>query len=122
MEDHTHTEDDQITQMHTIAGRRSISNAVARLSGRLKRSRSAAPLTTGNTNMVIGVSVEEATAEAPEAESSRSTAYVSGGLRNQPSTLSMSASNSSGNRWVGKVKGFTQKFKRKSKIGHSETR
>ncbi|KAF9460722.1 hypothetical protein BDZ94DRAFT_880937 [Collybia nuda] len=110
-------EDSHVTQMRQIAGRQSISKAVGGfLPRRLSRARSANVIATGDGNMVIGVSVEEATVESEEGvETSRASVHAPGGLRNQASRLSMAGSSPARSSWVAKAKGFTQKFRRKSK-------
>lgn len=103
--------------MRQIAGRQSISKAVEGfLPRRLSRARSTNVLTTGDGNMVIGVSVEEATVESEEGvETNCARVHAPGGLRNQASRLTMAGSSPPRSNWVAKAKGFTQKFRRKSK-------
>lgn len=110
-------EDSHVTQMHQIAGRQSISKAVGGLlPRRLSRARSANVLSTSEANMVIGVSVEEATVESAEgAETSFTSVHAPGALRHQPSRLTMAGSSPARNKWVSKAKVFTQKFRRKDK-------
>ncbi|RDB25166.1 hypothetical protein Hypma_007981 [Hypsizygus marmoreus] len=117
-DDNAHLEEDNhVTQMHRIVGRQSISQTVGGLlPRRLSRSRSANVLLAGEANVVIGVSVEEATVEAAEgAEMSGTSIHAPGALRNQPSRLTMAGSSPARNSWVAKAKGFTQKFRRKDK-------
>jgi len=111
-----HLEDNHVTQMHQIAGRQSISKTIGSLlPRRLSRTRSANILV-GEANVMIGVSVEEATEESAEgAEASQTVIHAPGALRNQPSRLTMAGSSPARNNWVAKAKGFTQKFRRKSK-------
>lgn len=120
-------EDDvHVTQVQQIAGRRqSISKAVGNmLPRRISRARSVnvlAPSPTSDTNVVIGVSVEEAIIDAPEeaAEAAtghgRATVYALGALRSRASTFTMGYSRTSPDKgWVTKAKGLTEKFRRKS--------
>ncbi|GLB37342.1 hypothetical protein LshimejAT787_0403930 [Lyophyllum shimeji] len=112
-----HVEDNHVTQIHQIAGRQSISKTVGKmLSRRLSRARSA-NIHVGEGNVIIGVAVEEATVESAEdAEANRVVVHAPRALRNQPSRLTMAGSSPARNSWVAKAKGFTQKFRRKSKI------
>ncbi|KAF5386028.1 hypothetical protein D9615_002325 [Tricholomella constricta] len=111
-----HVEDNHVTQMLHIAGRQSISKAMGGLlPRRLSRARSTNILV-GEANVIIGVSVEEATVESTEGvEASQTVVHAPGALRNQPSRLTMAGSSPARNSWVAKAKGFTQKFRRKSK-------
>jgi len=115
-----HLEDVHVTQMHQIAGRQSISKTVGSLlPRRLSRARSANILA-GEGNVVIGVSVEEATVESAEgAEASHAVVHAPGALRKQPSRLTMAGSSPARNSWVAKARGFTQKFRRKGKVTRS---
>ncbi|TFK45099.1 hypothetical protein BDQ12DRAFT_718206 [Crucibulum laeve] len=120
--DNAHTEDDHhVTQMEQIAGRQSISKKVgSMLPRRLSRARSANVIAAGDANMVIGVSVQEATVETPEDEDederSGASVHAPGGLRYQASRMSMPGSvPPSKGSWVTRAKGFTQKFRRKGK-------
>jgi hypothetical protein len=110
-------EDSHVTQMRQIAGRQSISKAVEGfLPRRLSRARSTNVIATGDANLVIGVSVEEATVESEEGvETSRASVHAPGALRNQASRLTMAGSSPARNSWVAKARGFTQKFRRKGK-------
>lgn len=116
-DDGAHTEDNHVTHMHKIGGRQSISKAVGGLMPRrLSRTRSANVLSSGNGNMIIGVSVEEATVESAEdVDTCCARVHAPGALRNQPSRLTMAGSSPVKDSWVTKAKGFTQKFRRKGK-------
>ncbi|KAF8157204.1 hypothetical protein B0H34DRAFT_712680 [Crassisporium funariophilum] len=118
--DHAHTEDDShVTQMHHIAGRGITAKIIPR---RLSRSHSASviPTTSTEPNVIIGVSVQEATlASTPEdgvvTVSRRASVSASASLRHQSSRSSMArpkTANSS--NWISKAKSFTQKFRRKT--------
>ncbi|GBE80850.1 predicted protein [Sparassis crispa] len=120
--DDDHDTDEALTtHVATIAGRQSISRAVGgMLSRKLSRSRrhSKDVIPLSSSNVVIGVSVEEATVEAEAHESAHhepatSVAYssASSALRHQ---RSMAVEKSSANNWVDKAKGVTQKLRRKS--------
>lgn len=121
-----HEDDDHVTRMQTIAGRRSsISRTVDKLlsnTSQRKRARSVLP-PIENPNVEIGVSVEEK--EAPveiEGDAERAKAYAdntdtkkvlrtkrsSSWLQSIPSVLAPGA-------LATRAKGFTQKFRRKSK-------
>lgn len=76
--------------------------------------RSANALATGGANIIIGVSVEEATVESEGAEISYTNVHVPGGLRHRPSRLTMAGSSPARKNWVAKAQGFTQKFNRKA--------
>ncbi|KAF8891873.1 hypothetical protein BD779DRAFT_153865 [Infundibulicybe gibba] len=111
-----HTEDNHITQMHKIAGRQSISKTVGGLlPRRLSRARSAHVIANGDANVVIGVSVEAKVEATEHAGDSRAQVHAPGNLRSQPSKLSMHGPNSAPSGWMLKAKGFTQKFRRKSR-------
>ncbi|KAL1678279.1 hypothetical protein EV122DRAFT_212470 [Schizophyllum commune] len=116
------SDEHHITQMQQIVPRQNtISRAVGgMLPRRLSRARSERVI--GNqqeTNLVIGVSVSEATVEATaEEEGAMETRIVvQRPLRNQPSRLSMAESTPASTGWVSKAKNFTSKFKRKSTAG-----
>lgn len=114
-------EDGHVTQLHQIAGRQTISQTVeGLLPRRLSRARSANVLAAGDARMVIGVSVEEATRESGEGgEASRASVHAPGGLRSQPSRITMAGSSPARSNWVAKAKGLTEKLRRKSKSsGH----
>ncbi|KAG5645403.1 hypothetical protein DXG03_006227 [Asterophora parasitica] len=110
-----HMEDDHVTQMLHIAGRKTISKAVGGfLPRRLSRAHSTSVFV-GEANMIIGVSVEESTVESAEGAEASQTIIHAGALRNQPSRVTMAGSSPARNSWVAKAKGFTQRFRRKSK-------
>lgn len=109
-------EDNHVTQMRRIAGRQSISKAVGGfLPRRLSRSRSANVVLTGGANVVIGVSVEEATVESKEDGGSSASVHAPHALRSRTSKLNMNEPMGPSSSWAAKAKGFTQKFRRKSK-------
>lgn len=115
-------EDHGVTQLHIVGGRQSmsISKAVGNLLPRkLSRARSATIVSTeASTNVVIGVSVEEATAEAHDAEGGEHPVVV-GAVVSGPSTQRPVSSDSSslGGRIVGRARSLTEKFRRKSTNG-----
>ncbi|KAG5636943.1 hypothetical protein H0H81_006339 [Sphagnurus paluster] len=106
--------------MRHIAGHQGISKAVGGfLPRRLSRARSS-QLLVGDASVVIGVSVEEAMVESADGtEASQTVIHAPGGLRNQPSWLSMVGSLPARNGWIAKAKGFTRKFRRQSKTDPS---
>ncbi|KAJ6612289.1 hypothetical protein B0H10DRAFT_1807815 [Mycena sp. CBHHK59/15] len=115
-DDDAHEEDHHVTQMHTIAPRQSISRAVGGFfPRRLSRARSTVLPSSGDGNVVIGVSVEAATVEmAEDAVLNPTVVHAPGGLRSQASKGSM-ASVPGKNNWALRAKNFTKKFRRKSK-------
>ncbi|KAH7921443.1 hypothetical protein BV22DRAFT_1038658 [Leucogyrophana mollusca] len=124
LEDDTyHLEDDHhVTQVERIAGRQTLPKTMgAILPRRLSRTQSQNVLSSANTNVVIGVSVEEATVDAshPRHEGSRAMAYAtkSTALRTRASTLSVPNAQPSGNSLMARAKGIAQKMRRKSKAG-----
>lgn len=110
-------DDHHVTQMQTIAGRQTLTK---RLSRRLSRARSrSSVLPTGDTNLVIGVSVVEATVETPSTDNTPATPTTSavvssGSLQRKSSQISIGGSREPGN-WISKARDLTQKFRRKSK-------
>ncbi|KAL0955723.1 hypothetical protein HGRIS_001940 [Hohenbuehelia grisea] len=113
------TEDDhQVTQVEQIPARQSISKAVeSLLPRRLSRSRSStvtAPLPEMN-GLVIGISVEEATAEAQEDHPPvRAVAFSSAIPRGKSVKAAFSDFTMSGGNWVDRTKASIRKFRRKS--------
>ncbi|RXW23171.1 hypothetical protein EST38_g2713 [Candolleomyces aberdarensis] len=120
--DHAHAEDpDQVIQVQQIAPKQSIASKM--IPRRLSRARP--PMVTSG-DPIIGVSVQETTvhSSAPSEEGGEHTpaarvtvTSVHAGLRSQPSRASLTgttSSNSSGG-WVSRARGFTQKFRRKTK-------
>ncbi|KAG6920043.1 hypothetical protein DXG01_010111 [Tephrocybe rancida] len=116
LDENAHREEDHATQMLHIAGRQSISKAVGNfLPRRLNRARSANVLVT-DANVVIGVSVEEATEEAAEgAEIAQTVIHAPGALRNQSSRLTMAGSSPARSSWIHKAKSFARKLRRKNR-------
>lgn len=121
--DHAHIEDpDQVTQVQQIAPKQSIASKM--IPRRLSRARP--PMVTSG-DPIIGVSVQETTvhSSAPSEEGGDSPTSVTratvtsvhAGLRSQPSRASLSGTTSSGSSggWVSRARGFTQKFRRKTK-------
>ncbi|KAJ8474451.1 hypothetical protein ONZ45_g15945 [Pleurotus djamor] len=103
------TEEDHITQVQYVNPQPTpISKAVGNLlPRRLSRARSATVVSSlQDSNVVIGVSVEEATAEAQEGHSPVAGAKVYG--PGGPKLGSLPG------RWVGRAKSLTQKFRRRS--------
>lgn len=128
-DDDMHSEDDHhhVTRMQTIAGRHNrISKTVDKVSALLTRNLSHKQRRRATTisippakDMVIGVSVEQATVEAEtdKAMFKRATAYAGGSqhtLRKRSSWLSMPGSIGQGRIGM-KTKAFTQKFRRKGR-------
>lgn len=120
LDDSAHTEDDNhVTQVHQIAARQSISKTMGVfLPRRLSRARSANVLKSGDSTLVIDVSVQEATVETPSEEgvtiSRRASVHAPGSLRNQSSRLTMADSTPASRGWVTKAKEFTMKIRRRS--------
>ncbi|KAJ7590605.1 hypothetical protein C8J56DRAFT_1046860 [Mycena floridula] len=114
--DEGHEEDaHHVTQIQQIAGRQSISKAVGGLlPRRLSRSQSANVISSGDGNMRIGISIQQATVENqhPAVASVQATAASP---RSRASQQDLATSFSSKANWMAKAKGFTQKFRRKSK-------
>ncbi|CAA7268642.1 unnamed protein product [Cyclocybe aegerita] len=123
-----HTEDDNhVTQMQHIAAKPSISAKM--IPRRLSRSHSASVIPNramGNaeSNMIIGVSVQEATTvktvreegDDDDVAAVSTTVQASSKLRSQPSRTSLSVTTKTApSGWFSIAKGFTQKFKRKNK-------
>jgi len=125
LDEEAHKEEDHhVTQVHQIVGRHTISKAMGNLiPRRLSRARSASVIANGDANMVIGVSVEEATVESPvDIEASRRViVHAPGNLRSQTSHGSMACSTSATSSWLTKAKVFTQKFRPKSKSVSTHT-
>ncbi|KAJ3865001.1 hypothetical protein EV359DRAFT_80882 [Lentinula novae-zelandiae] len=125
-----HAEDDNhVTQVHRIAARQTLSRAVGSfLPRRLSRARSRPVIEDSDGTLVIGVSVQAATAtveESSPAESHLPSTTVTVGASLAPklhskesmSSLKSTSSNSnwaSNNAWVSKAKDFTKKLRRKS--------
>ncbi|KAG6813762.1 hypothetical protein H0H92_007714 [Tricholoma furcatifolium] len=116
LDEDAHREQEHATQMLHIAGRQSISKTVTNyLPRRLSRARST-NLLVADANVVIGVSVEEATVESPEgAEAGRTVIHAPGSLRNQTSRLTMPGALPSRSNWIAKAKSFALKLRRKTK-------
>lgn len=109
-DEEAHAEDAHgVTQIHQIAGRQTISKAVGGLiPRRLSRSQSANVMSSRDASMVIGISVQEATVEAAEDDTSnQAMVHASGSLNRQG--------------WLTKAKSFTKKFRRKSKLGLTDS-
>ncbi|KAG6866688.1 hypothetical protein C0991_000798 [Blastosporella zonata] len=123
LDEDAHQEEDHATQMLHIAGRQTISKAVGNfLPRRLSRARSANILV-ADANVVIGVSVEEATVVfTGGAEAAQTVVHAPGALRNQPSRLTMAGSSPARSSWVHKAKSFALKLRRKSKDIESSAR
>ncbi|KAF5355451.1 hypothetical protein D9758_006291 [Tetrapyrgos nigripes] len=119
-DERAHAEDaHQVTQVHRIAPRQSISRTVGSLiPRRLSRaSRQVIAETNAAGDVVIGVSVEAATVEAEggAGEAVQATVHAPG-LRPKASKASLvSLGSGSGGGWLHKAKSFTGKFRRKSK-------
>jgi len=128
-----HAEDDNhVTQVHRIAPRQTFSRAVGSfIPRRLSRARSRPVIEDLDGTLVIGVSVQAATATTVEESSSvhhpHSTTVTAGGNSSLSPTLNSKASKSSlrsvssstnwrpnNNNWVAKAKDFTKKLRRKS--------
>ncbi len=113
-DDDANTEDvHHVTQMHQIGGRQNtISRAVGGLlSGKLGRARSSSVVQgTPSSNMVIGVSVEEATTEHAPGDDGPGTRTVVHTLRSQRSTNSLTRKES----LMERARGLTKKLRRKS--------
>lgn len=115
-------EDHGVMQLHIVGERQSmsISKAVGNLLPRkLSRAQSATiGSTEASTNMLIGVSVEEVTAEAHDAEGGEHPVIV-GAVVSSPSTQRpmLSEPSSLGRRIVGCARSLTEKFRRKSTNG-----
>ncbi|EIW54066.1 uncharacterized protein TRAVEDRAFT_74349 [Trametes versicolor FP-101664 SS1] len=136
-------DEEQVTQMETIAGRVSLGKAMGGLiARRLSRSRTRSrDILATPSGLLIGVSVEEATTEAEHGEEDsldaphtpNGTAFVyaaqADGLRSRRSTVSMPGTAAPGEGagapasqerrlsaagWVAKAKDLTKKFRRKS--------
>lgn len=120
VDDSAHAEDDNhVTQVHQIAARQSISQTMGVfLPRRLSRARSANVLKSGDSTVLIGVSVQEATVETPSEDgvtiSRRASVHAPGSLRNQSSRLTMADSIPYSSGWVNKAKDFTMKLRRRS--------
>ncbi|KAF8811656.1 hypothetical protein BYT27DRAFT_6441028 [Phlegmacium glaucopus] len=107
-----------VTQMHQIAGRPSItSNGILR---RLSRSHSmtVTPIMGAESNLMIGVSVQESTSESTsedgmEARSRRSSVHAPGMLPQLSSNSSIPGSSLLPTNWTSKVKDLMHKFRRK---------
>ncbi|KAF9016111.1 hypothetical protein BDZ89DRAFT_1075907 [Hymenopellis radicata] len=102
-----------VTQMHQIGGRQNtLSRAVGGLlAGRLGRARSASVVQSSPTsNMVIGVSVEEATTEHAPGDDAPGPQTVVHTLRSQRSTNSLTRKES----LMDRARGLTKKLRRKS--------
>jgi hypothetical protein len=118
LDEEAHKEEDHhVTQVHQIAGRHTISKAMGNLlPRRLSRARSASVNANGDANVVIGVSVEEATVESQlDIEGSRVIVHAPGNLRSQASQGSMVCSTSGTSGWKSKAKVLSQKLRPKSK-------
>ncbi|TFK74661.1 hypothetical protein BDN72DRAFT_671136 [Pluteus cervinus] len=103
-----HAEDHQhVTQMRSIAGKQSLTKTVGGLlPRRLSRSRSG--ILVSPPNVVIGVSVQESTAETSE-EHEGATVHASG-LLHRSSETNMNKTGNGSNGWLSKAKGLTQKI------------
>ncbi|TRM69046.1 hypothetical protein BD626DRAFT_472726 [Schizophyllum amplum] len=115
------SDEHHVTQMQQIMPRQ---NTISRAVGgiiprRLSRARSERVMGPQDTNLVIGVSVSEATVEATAEEEADmdSRIVVQRTLRSQPSRLSMAETTPASSGWVNKAKNFTSKFRRKSSAG-----
>ena len=130
--DHAHLEDgNQVTQMQHIAGKQSISARI--MPRRLSRAHSATVIPTHNftsaeSNVLIGVSVQEATEDAapqdgdgtiPERRASVQALGIPA-LRTKTSKSSLILTKSSNAGWLSKAKGLTSKFRRKANGKPSE--
>ena len=106
-------ENDHTTQIQ-ITGPQNLSRAMqAFLPRQLTRSRSIDVVTAMDMNVVIDVSVEQATVESTkDDEPNQASVHLGRSLRKQPSTVSMSASSQASKSWVAKAKGFTRRFRR----------
>ncbi|KIK61166.1 hypothetical protein GYMLUDRAFT_43248 [Collybiopsis luxurians FD-317 M1] len=126
-------EDNHVTQIHRIAAPRSLSRTVGSfLPRRLSRARSRPVIEDVDGTMVIGVSVQAATAtveesSAPDSESPLPQATVTAGnnhsltptLNSKASKSSLRSISSSSNwvpnsNWVTRAKDFTRRLRRKS--------
>jgi len=115
-DERAHVEDNhRVTQMLHIAGRQSISKAVGSLlPRRLSRARSS-NIVLEDANVVIGVSVEEATVESAEdAEAYHVVVHAPAILRNRTSRLSMAGSSPARSDWIARAKALAHKFRRKA--------
>ena len=96
--------------MHQFPGRGGISKKMGNLlPRRLSRARSA--LTAGE--LVIGVSVEQATVEASEGADVKITTVHGPNCPRRSSSLAQLLSPQTGKHWVAKAKGLTQKIRRR---------
>jgi len=119
--------EDHVTQVHHFPRKQSISRAVGGMLNRtVSSSRSKADLKPPNRqNVVIGVSVEEATVEhhghdQEEIRSSKSTSIVQVSSKRRPSGKNQDNDNDRAG-WVNKAKGLTKMVKRRSRApGGSE--
>lgn len=115
-------EDHGVMQLHIVGGHQSmsISKAVGNvLPWKLSRAQSAMIVSTeASTNVLIGVSVEEAITEAHDAEGGEHPVVV-GAVVSGPSTQRpvLSDSSSLGRRIVGRARSLTEKFRQKSTNG-----
>ncbi|KAJ3829625.1 hypothetical protein EV361DRAFT_248834 [Lentinula raphanica] len=129
--DESHAEDDdQVTQVHRIAARQTLSRTVGSfLPRRLSRARSRPVIEDSDGTLVIGVSVQAATATVEEASGDinshlpSTTVSVGASLtpklqsKESKSSLRSTSSNNnwrSSNNWMAKAKDFTKKLRRKS--------
>ncbi|KAF8627775.1 hypothetical protein AX17_006140 [Amanita inopinata Kibby_2008] len=114
-------EDQHITQVYTVTGRHSFTKAMNEfLPRRLSKSVSeqVVPYSPRDSNVVIGVSVEEATVEVNEdsEEPAGATVYAPNSVRNRSSRLTLpGSSNSTGAAWAAKAKDITTKIRQRSK-------
>jgi hypothetical protein len=116
-------ESDHVTQVHRIAGRQSLRSVGGILQRTLTRSRSKTNLSSGvDTNVVIGVVVEEDHMEEPDfretppRQASRAMAYVQAPCTLTPQssrlTISGAGTTASGGSWKSKA---GELFKRKAR-------
>ncbi|KAI0919243.1 hypothetical protein AcV5_002208 [Taiwanofungus camphoratus] len=118
---HDHVDEEQFIQVENIAGKQSISKAISRRLSRSK-TRSRDVLSSANSSVIIGVSVEEATVEHEahddaEGRAGTSVAYCPATLPRRESRGSMAGEKGergAAGGWLGKAKGLTHKFRRKS--------
>ncbi|EAU91940.1 hypothetical protein CC1G_11126 [Coprinopsis cinerea okayama7 len=125
--DEAHTEDlSQVIQVQQIPSKTSTISKI--LPRRLSRARSSSVIPSSEGNVVpigIGVSVQETTVHSSAASiaetesrgpSRRASVHAPRMLKSQPSKASLKGSTTSNaTGWVARARGFTQKFRRKSK-------
>ncbi|KAF9524339.1 hypothetical protein CPB83DRAFT_877663 [Crepidotus variabilis] len=124
--EHAHSEDrNHVTQMQHIAGKQSISSRI--IPRRLSRANSTSvmpsTLNQVESNVIIGVSVQEATEDSahpkgddPVPVERRASVQALGvpSLRSKASRSSLMGTKTTNTSWISKARGFTLKFRRKA--------